>query len=69
MDFQKIKTNSFCVGQKQHSVTKNIVGEITFIKKTGGVFNLLVGHCSICNRIKSRIVNDNTIQAGVFSGI
>ena len=36
MSFQKFKTDSFCVGQQKHySATKNIVGEITFNKKTG----------------------------------
>ena len=33
MSFQKIKNNSFCVGQKRYSGTKNIVGEITINKK------------------------------------
>ena len=35
MSFQKFKTNSYCVGQKQYSVTKNITGEVTVNKKTG----------------------------------
>ena len=63
MSFQKFKTNSYCVGQKHYSGTKNIVGEITFNKKTGREIKLLVGQCSICNRKKSMIVSDNTIQA------
>ena len=63
MSFQKIKTNSYCVGQKHYSGTKNIVGEITLIKKTGREIKLLVGQCSICNRKKSMIVSDNTIKA------
>ena len=42
---------------------KNITGEITVNKKTGKEFKLLVGKCSICNRKKSMIVSDNTIQA------
>ena len=63
MSFQKFKANSYCVGQKHYSGTKNIVGEITLNKKTGGEIKLLVGQCSICNRKKSMIVSDNTIQA------
>ena len=63
MSFQKFKTNSYCVGQKHYSGTKNIVGEITLNKKTGREIKLLVGQCSICNRKKSMIVSDNTIQA------
>ena len=63
MSFQKFKTNSYFVGQKQYSGTKNIVGEITFNKETGKEIKLLVGHCSVCKRKKSMIVSDNTIQA------
>ena len=55
MSFQIFKTNSFCVGQKHYSGTKNIVVEITFNKNTGRDFNLLVGQCSVCNRNK---IND-----------
>ena len=63
MSFQKFKTNSYCVGQKHYSGTKNIIGEITLNKKTGREIKLLVGQCSICNGKKSMIVSDNTIQA------
>ena len=63
MSFQKFKTNSYCVGQKHYSGTKNIIGKITLNKKTGREIKLLVGQCSICNRKKSMIVSDNTIQA------
>ena len=63
MSFQKFKTNSYCVGQKHYSGTKIIIGEITLNKKTGREIKLLVGQCSICNRKKSMIVSDNTIQA------
>ena len=52
MSFQKFKTNSYCVGQKHNSGTKNIAGEITINKKTGREIKLLVGQCSICNRKK-----------------
>ena len=63
MSFQKYKTNSYCVGQKHYSGTKNIIGELTLNKKTGREIKLLVGQCSICNRKKSMIVSNNTIQA------
>ena len=63
MRFQKFKTNSYCLGQKHYSGTKNIIGEIKLNKKTGREIKLLVGQCSIFNRKKSMIVSDNTIQA------
>ena len=63
MSFLKFKTNSYCVGQKHYSGTKNITGEITVNKKTGKQFKLLVRKCVICDRKKSMIVSDNTIQA------
>ena len=33
MSFQKIKNDSYCVGGRHRSGTKNIVGEITSKKK------------------------------------
>ena len=60
---QKFKSDSFCVGGKHRSGTKHITGEITVNKKTGREVKLLVGKCVICNRKKSMIVSDNTIQA------
>ena len=65
MSSQKLKfeTNSYCVGGKHHSGTKNITGEITVNKKTGKEIKLLVGKCIDCNRKKSMIVSDNTIKA------
>ena len=63
MNSQKFKSESYCVGGKHRSSTKNITGEITFNKKTGKEFKLLVGKCVICDRRKSMIVSDNTIQA------
>ena len=59
----KIETNSYCVGGKHYSGTKNITGEITVNKKTGKDTKLLVGKYAICNRKKSMIVSDNTIKA------
>ena len=63
MSFQKFKTNGYCVRGKHRSSTKNIAGEITFIKKSGKEIKLLVGLCEVCNRKKSTIDSDNTIQA------
>ena len=63
MSFQKFKTNSYCVGQKHYSGTKNIVGEITLNKKTGREIKLLVGQCLIGNRKKSMIFSENTKKA------
>ena len=63
MKFQKFKTNSYCVGPKHYSGTKNIVGGIAINKETGTENNFLFGQCWICNRKKSMIVSDNTIQA------
>ena len=52
MSSQKLKfeTNSYCVGGKHHSGTKNISGEITINKKTNKEIKLLVGKCMACNR-------------------
>ena len=33
MSFQKFKSDSYCVGAKHYSGTKNIAGEITINKK------------------------------------
>ena len=63
MTFQKFESNSYCVGGGQYSGTKNISGEITLNKKTGGEIKLLVGKCMVCNKRKTIIVSDNTIQA------
>ena len=60
---QKFQSDSYCVGGKHRSDTKNITGEITTNKKTGRQIKLLVGKCVICNGKKSMIVSDNTIQA------
>ena len=35
MNFQKIKTNSYCVGGRHHSSTTNLSGDISINKKTG----------------------------------
>ena len=66
MSFQKFKTNSFCVGGRHQSATKNIVGDITINKKAGEEVKLLVGKCVICDRKKTVIVSDNVIKAEVL---
>ena len=63
MNSQKFKSDSYCVGGKHRSGTKNITGEMTVNKKTGKQIKLLVGKCVICDRKKFMIVSDNTIQA------
>ena len=63
MNSQKFENNSYCVGVKHRSSTKNVTGEITVTKKTGREIKLLVGKCVVCNRKKSMIVSDNTIKA------
>ena len=63
MSFQKFESDSYCVGGRHKSGTKNIVGEISVNKKTGEEIKLLVGKCVICDRKKTMIVSDNVIQA------
>ena len=63
MSFQKFETDSYYVGGRHKSATKNIVGDISINKKTGKEVKLLVGKCVICNRKKTMIVSDNVIQA------
>ena len=58
MSFQKFKSDSYCVGGRHRSATKNIYGDIT---SKGS--KVLIGYCSICNRKKSMTVSDNTIKA------
>ena len=63
MSFQKFKSDSYCVGGRHKSGTKNIVEEITVNKKADKDNKLLVGKCVICDKRKSMIVSDNVIQA------
>ena len=63
MRFQKLKTDSYCVGGRHKCATKNLVGDITFNKKTGKEVKLLVGKYVICDGKKTTIVSDNVIQA------
>ena len=63
MSFQRFKTDSYCIGGRHKSGTKNIVGDITINKKPGKEVKLLVGRCKVCDRKKTMIVSDNVIQA------
>ena len=63
MNSEKFAADSYCVGGRHRSGTKDITGEITVNKKTGEDTKLLVGKCVICNRKKSMIVSGNTIKA------
>ena len=63
MNSQKFASDSYCVGGRHRSGTKDITGEKTVNKKTGKDTKLLVGKCVKCNRKKSMIVSDNTIKA------
>ena len=58
MTFNKFENDSYCVGGRHRSATKNIYGSIT---SKGS--KVLTGFCSVCNRKKSMTVSDNTIKA------
>ena len=58
MSFIKFEIDSYCLGGRHRSATKNIYGSIT---SKGS--KVLIGYCSICNRKKSMTVSDNTIKA------
>ena len=68
MTSQKFKSDSYRVGGRHRSATKNIVGDITINEKTGKEVKLLVGKCVICDRKKTMIVSDNVIQAEGLGG-
>ena len=63
MSFQKFKSDSYCVGGRHRSATKNMVGDITINKKSGKEVKLLVGKCVTSDRKKTMIVSDNVIRA------
>ena len=58
MTFNKFKTNSYCVGGRHRSATKNIYGDVT-----SKASKVLIGYCSICDRKKFMTVSDDTIKA------
>ena len=61
--YEKFKNNSYCVGGGHYTSTKDIKPKITYNKKTNKEVKLFEGKCSSCNRKKTRIVSDNTIEA------
>ena len=58
MTFNIFKTDSYCVGARHRSATKNVYSDIT--SKSNKV---LIGYGSICNRNNSMTVSDDTIKA------
>ena len=58
MSFNKVKSDSYCVGGRHRSATVKIYGDIT---SKGS--KVLIGYCSVCNRKKSMTDSDNTIKA------
>ena len=62
MRFQKIKSDSFCVGGRHRSATTKVFGDIT-----SKVSKILIGFCSIFNREKSMTVGGNTIKVKSLS--
>ena len=58
MNFQKFKSDSYCVGGRHRSGTTKICGDIT-----NKVSKVLYGFCSKCQRKKSMTASDNTIKA------
>ena len=47
MRFYKFKSDSYCIGGRLRSYTKNIYGDVT---SKGS--KVLIGYCSICKRKK-----------------
>ena len=58
MSFQNFKSDSYCVGGRHRSATKNI-----FVDITSKVSKVLIVYCSICNRKTSMTVSGNTMKA------
>ena len=64
MSYNKFINNSYCVGGKHYSPTTNIYGDITNTgMQMGRPVKILRGNCMICNRNKSLIVSDRTVDA------
>ena len=66
MSFQKFRSDSYCVGGRHRSATKEKVGDITINRKTGKEVKLPIGKCGVCDRKKTMIVSDNVIQVEVL---
>ena len=58
MTINKFETNSYCVGGRHHSATKNIYDSI---RSKGS--EVLISYCSVCNRKKYKTLSDNNIKA------
>ena len=64
MSYNKFINNSYCVGGKHYSPTTNVHGEITNTGiQMGRPVHTLRGNCVVCNRNKSLIVSERTINA------
>ena len=63
MSFQKFKEDSYCVGGRHWTATKDIYGDIT---SEGS--EKLIDYCSSCNLRKSLTVSDNTILEKCLGG-
>ena len=57
-NFNKFKTNSFCVGGRHHSGVINI----QWVIASKGT-KVLKGSCNMCKKNKSMTVSDGTIEA------
>ena len=63
MSYNKFINNSYCVGGKHYSPTTNVHGEITNTGiQMGRPVHTLRGNCVVCNRNKSLIVSERTIE-------
>ena len=63
MSYNKFINNSYCVGGKHYSPTTNIYGETTNTGiRIGRPVYTLRGNCVTCNRNKSLIVSERTIE-------
>ena len=58
LSFEKLKTDSYCVGGRHRSATKNLYAD----KKSKGS-KVVIGYRSLCNRKKIMTVSDITIEA------
>ena len=63
MSYNKFINNSYCVGGKHYSPTTNIYGDTTNTGiQMGRPIHTLRGNCVTCNRKKSLIVSERTID-------
>ena len=63
MSYKKFRNNSYCVGGKHYSPTTNFYGETTNTgTRIGRPVHTLRGNGVVCNRNKSLIVSERTID-------